>query len=125
MSDFEFEARLERLFAQPPRLPDGEAFSKRVESKLERGWTVRRVLIGVAGLTGGFVAVSQTMSVSVLERLNGLSLPTISLTSGTGGQSLFSEEASRALASSEVTWMAAALIGLAFAFAASRWVENI
>ncbi len=125
MSDFEFEARLERLFAQPPRLEDGAAFTRRVESKLERGWTVRRLLIGVAGLAGGFVAVSQAMTSEMFERVNGISLPAVSFSSPSTGESVLSQETARVLASGEVTWMAAALIGLAFAFAASRWVENI
>ena len=66
MADFEFEGRLERLFAQPPRLADGDAFARRVEARLDREWTLRRVLIGAAGLAGAVVALGQTLGSGAL-----------------------------------------------------------
>ena len=63
MSDFNFEARLERLYAQPPRLSDGSVFVRRVEDRLEREWTLRRGLIVVAGAPAR-IALRQTLGPS-------------------------------------------------------------
>src|SRR3712207_4422875 len=75
MSDPSFEARLERLFAQPPRLPDSEQFAARVEARLEREWSLRRGFIAVAGLAGGAVAVTQTVGSQLTARTGAVLQP--------------------------------------------------
>jgi len=50
MVESEFERRLERLFADAPEMPDAGAFAARIESRLNAGWTARRMLIGAAGV---------------------------------------------------------------------------
>ncbi len=61
MDEREFEARLERLFNQPPAFDDNDAFARRVETKLNRNWRVRALSIAFAGSVGGLIALSQTL----------------------------------------------------------------
>ncbi|NEX91282.1 hypothetical protein [Caulobacter sp. 17J65-9] len=61
MVEREFEAGLERMFAQAPVYPDAEMFSDRVLAKLDRSWRWRRLGIGAAGAVGGVIAISQTL----------------------------------------------------------------
>jgi hypothetical protein len=48
MSDLDFEMKLDRLFNEPPAMPDSEAFARLVEMRLDRGWTVRQLALGAA-----------------------------------------------------------------------------
>ena len=72
MADLDFETRLERMFAQPPAFADADAFARRVESRLDRAWTVRRWAIGAAGLVGGVIATGQVLGANVTQRMQGL-----------------------------------------------------
>ena len=58
MSD-DFDAQLGRLFNQAPAFPDNEAFAARVTARLDRDWTMRRIMIGVGGLAAGMVVAWQ------------------------------------------------------------------
>ena len=69
MAEIDFERRLERLFAQAPDMPDAQAFSERVERRLDRGWNVRRWLIGAAGLAGGVIGASQLVMSNLFQRV--------------------------------------------------------
>src|SRR3712207_3594014 len=75
MSDFDFDARLERLYAQPPRVSDPEGFTRRVNERLEREWGVRRLAISALGLAGAAVAVSQTLGSETVGRLAAMAEP--------------------------------------------------
>ena len=127
MSDFDFEARLERLYAQPPRVGDADLFALEVEERLEREWTFRRALIGVAGLVGAGVMLSQTLGSETLARLSGLAEPAGRLFSDALGE--LSPQALAAqtpmLWSGEALWTIAALGGLAAAFFATRWADQL
>jgi amino acid transporter len=68
MADLEFEGRLDRLFAEAPALGDAEAFARRVQSRLDRSWVLRRGLIGGLGVVGGLIAVGQVAASGVLDR---------------------------------------------------------
>lgn len=121
MSDFEFEARLERLFSQPPPVTDPGVFAAQVQARLERGWALRRVLIGAAGLLGGAVAASQTFGSGVLARLGEAELPVESLVARVRSEQLLSGEGLGALGGSgEVVWVAAAMLALTVGIAATR-----
>ena len=61
MSDPEFEARLGRLYSEAPAFGDADGFARRIEAKLARSWTLRRLLIGMAGIVGGVVAAGQML----------------------------------------------------------------
>jgi hypothetical protein len=61
MAEIDFERRLERLFDEAPGTADADAFARRVEQRLDRGWILRRWLIGSAGVAGGLIAASQLL----------------------------------------------------------------
>lgn len=121
MSDFEFEARLEQMFSQPPPVTDPGVFAAQVQARLERGWAFRRLLIGAAGLLGGAVAASQAFGSGVLARLGEAELPVDSLMAEIRSEAWLSGEGLGALgASGEVVWIAAAMLALTVGIAATR-----
>ena len=61
MAELDFEMRLDRMFNEPPVMSDAEAFARLVEMRLDRGWNLRQVAIGSAGLVAGLVGVSQLL----------------------------------------------------------------
>jgi maltoporin len=69
MAEIDFERRLERLFATTPDLPDAQAFAERVERRLDRGWNLRRWLIGAAGMAGGVIGASQLVMSNLFQRV--------------------------------------------------------
>ena len=69
MSDPSFETRLHKLFADSQPFADAPLFAASVESRLSRGWALRRVLIGVAGAVGGAVAVFQIAAAGMGPKL--------------------------------------------------------
>lgn len=73
MAQVEFEHTLLDLFAEAPAMQGGTAFLAAVEARLERGWMMRRWLIGGLGAVGGLVAASQWATASLsLRRDSGL-----------------------------------------------------
>ena len=121
MSDFEFEARLERMFSQPPRVTDPAAFAAQVQGRLERGWTFRRVLLGAGGLLGGGVAASQAFGSGPLSRVGEIQAPVEPLLAELRSERLSIGTDLTALAGSgEVVWIAAAMLALTVGIAATR-----
>jgi len=59
MSADEFDPRIERLFAETPRLPDADLFHAEMLARLARGGRVRAGVLTVAGALGGLVAVRE------------------------------------------------------------------
>ena len=126
MSDFDFEARLERLYAQPPRLSESDAFARRVEDRLEREWSMRRGLILAAGVVGAGVTLSQTLGSELFQRLSAMAEPAARI----AAQSLTGSAPRELLAqpmlwSGEALWTLAAVAGLIAAFAATRWADAL
>lgn len=64
MSADEFDPAIERLFARSPAMPDASLFTARVEERLQKGSRVRFVVLGLAGVFGGLVAVREVVSVN-------------------------------------------------------------
>ena len=121
MSDFEFEARLERLFSQPPPVSDPAAFAAGVQARLERGWGVRRMAIGAAGVVGAVIAASQTFGSSLLQQVESVKMPVEPLLAEVRPSRLMSAENMQVLAGSgEVVWIAAAMLALTVGIAATR-----
>jgi hypothetical protein len=121
MSDFEFEARLEHLFSHPPAVTDPGVFAAQLQERLERGWALRRIVIGAAGILGGAVAASQAFGSGVLARLGEVQVPVKSLVAEMGSKPLLSSEGLGALGGSgEVVWIAAAMLALTVGIAATR-----
>lgn len=73
MVEREFEAGLERMFAQSPAFGDADAFTRRVETRLNRDWRLRTFGLGTAGVVGGVVAASQTIGAGLFGRVQHLS----------------------------------------------------
>jgi hypothetical protein len=126
MADLDFETRLERLFAQPPAFADSDIFARRVESRLDRSWTVRRWAIGAAGLAGGLVATGQVLGSNISQRMQGFG--TEAMADVTDGLRSFAPEwkaLSLLPVGTEVLWMGAALAIMAVALVATRMLEEL
>ena len=121
----DFEAQLVQMFDAPPAFVDADLFASTVTQRLDRGWQVRSLVIGGAGLIGGVIAVSQIMATNLMGRVESLSL---------GAQQhlvsrlIQSVEAHLVLPSlpfgGEGLWMSAGLAGLALVFALTRAIEE-
>ena len=126
MADLDFETRLERMFAQPPAFVDADAFARRVESRLDRSWTVRRWAIGAAGLVGGVVATGQVVGSNLSERMQGFGAEAMAdLTAGARGFAPELKALSLLPVGTEVLWMGAALAIMALALVATRMLEEL
>lgn len=128
MADHEFEARLHRLFGEAPAFPDAPLFAARVESRLDRGWTARKLLIGGAGVLGGGFAVAQLLVANLGARLREVSNESLAVAQNglanlPGGTELANL---RALPfSGEAVWLVLGLAVLAGALLATRSVEEL
>ncbi|WP_430418750.1 hypothetical protein [Phenylobacterium sp.] len=124
MAELDFERRLERLFMDAPELPDAAAFAQRIESKLDRGWNLRRWLIGAAGLTGGVIGASQLFMSNLFERVE-----TAEQSARLVGQGLSrvspSTDMVSALSGGYGVWIAVALAAVAMFYFASRLIEEM
>ena len=121
MAELEFEARLDRLFAQAPNFPDAAIFALKVDHRLERGWTVRRTLIG------GLFGVAQVVSSGVLGRAEMLSAQSSKLLSQNLHQfiPLHLSLLDDLPFGREVLGMSAALAVIALVLALTRAIEEI
>lgn len=125
MAELDFERRLERLFDQPPFFADEAAFAEQVERRLDRGWNLRRMLIGAAGLAGGVIGASQLIMSNVFQRVE-----TASVGSGEVVRSI-AQVAPRAdllealPTGSMVIWVASGLAVLFMGFVLTRVIEEI
>jgi hypothetical protein len=124
MAEVDFERRLERLFSQSPELPDAHAFAERVERRLDRGWTARRLLIGAAGMTGGVIGASQLLMSNLFQRVETAEQSARVLSQGLARVSPTSDMVS-ALSGGYGLWIAVGLAVLAMAFVVSRMIEEI
>jgi len=125
MAEPDFEAQLTRMFAEAPSFPDASLFNAEVAAKLDRGWTVRRMFIGLAGTAAGLIAAFQILSSRFSSEVSQLSR---------NGSHNFETEINAGLAklntvltspgSSEAVWLSACLAVAALAFAITRMVED-
>ena len=67
-----FEARLDKMFAEPPAFDDAGSFAGNVQSKLNRSWATRRLVIGALGGIGGLIGVGQIVSSGVVGHMKSL-----------------------------------------------------
>ncbi len=124
MADLDFETQLSRLYGQAPALRDAETFARQVTDKLDRGWALRRVLIGATGVVAGVAAAVQMVGARFEGELSQLSEGTQKLDLG------LSKLTSRydqlfTLGGSETLWLGVALAGLALAFAVTRLMDEV
>lgn len=121
----EFERRLERLLAEAPDFPDAEAFAARVERRLDRGWRLRRLLIGAAGLAGGVIGASQLIVSNFVSRVGVASEESAELVTAGWKQVAPGANLLASLPySGEGLWLAAALAVVAMGFAVTRMIEE-
>lgn len=64
MSADEFDADIERMFAQTPRMADAELFAARVDARLASGSRLRATALTAAGLVGGVFAVRESLKLN-------------------------------------------------------------
>ena len=131
MSDPSFEARLQRLFSDHPHYPDAPLFAAEVENRLSRGWALRRVLIGAAGVAGGLIAVAQIAGAGLVGRIgdaNRLARDTAMALHTSAAQipgPIGSVGQLTLPFGGEVLWLVAGLAVLAGAFLVSRSIQEI
>ena len=58
------------MFAESPALPDAPLFAIRIEETLGRGWALRRLMIGAAGVLGGGIAVAQVVGANLAHQVS-------------------------------------------------------
>lgn len=130
MADKSFEAELERRFADAPTFPDADLFAARVGVVLDRGWGLRRLLIGGLGLAGGLIGGIQILRLDVLARIGSLQTSPQSLVAS--GLAHFPQ--ARALADVvssgssldvEVLWMSGGLAILAIGLFVTRTFRDV
>jgi len=126
MAELDFERGLEHLFAEAPYFSDADTFASRIEGRLNRGWTMRRWLIGAAGVAGGLIGASQLFLSNVAQRIGDASegsnrLIHASLAQVKPGVGLLS------LVQSDwvVVWVASGLAIVAMGFVLTRVIEEI
>jgi hypothetical protein len=121
MAERNFEVELGRMFAEAPALPDANLFALRVDERLNRGWTVRRLVIGGMGVAGGVIGGAQVLGGGVIERLGGAA-------TDAGGQltgKIVDVVENNLMPQSfplnaEVVWLVAVVVAAALAFAVTR-----
>ena len=124
MDDPDVETRLSRWFADTPAFEDSDAFTRRIERRLNRSWALRRGLIGAAGVGGGLIAVVQMLGVHLFEWLHDASQSSaVAVTEGAKAVLELRRLGDIPLGA-EVLWTAGALAVLAVVLMATRSLEE-
>jgi hypothetical protein len=121
----EFEAQLDRMFAEPPAFEDAGAFAGHVQSKLNRNWTTRRLVIGALGGIGGLIGVGQIVSSGVVGHMKSLAQGAPSLASLDLSHWHGRLNAGVSPTTSGAVWLGLAAIVIALALALSRLIEDV
>jgi hypothetical protein len=125
MADPSFEHALHRLFQDAPVLPDAGRFAARIEARLEREWTARRILIGLGGAAAGVAAMWQLMGASTLARLVGaVENPTGAVARQTDALRLSLGAVQSLPYAGEVTWLLGGMILLAVGLLGARAADQ-
>lgn len=125
MAEVDFERTLERLFGEAPSFPDSDSFVARIERRLDRGWTLRRVMIGAAGAIGGVIGASQLIMSRFVDRLESASEGSARIISAGWNQVAPNAGFFTALPSgSAVVWASLALALLAMGFVVTRLIDE-
>ena len=125
MAEPDFEAQLTRLYNEPPAFPDAELFTAQIAASLDRGWALRRVLIGGAGVAAGVIAAVQLVTTRFSAELEALSRDgTRDINADIGVALDKLNQVVSTPASVEALWLAAGLALLALGFAVTRAMEE-
>ena len=126
LADPTFEVLLDRLFGQSPDLSDQDAFAAGVRRRLDRSWTLRRLVIGGLGVVGGLIGVGQLAASGVVGRAHILSVQSSRLASIAVANHLPERLFADLLPlGSDVLWAAGVLCLLALALAVMRAIGDI
>jgi hypothetical protein len=125
MVEAEFERRLERLFGDAPEMPDAGPFAARIETRLNKGWTARRWLIGAAGVVGGVIGASQLMLSNVFQRVETAGDSARLLSSGLSRIAPRGDLLQAVSGADGVVWVAVSLAVLMMAFVLTRVIGEI
>jgi hypothetical protein len=125
VADLDFETQLSRLYGQTPVFRDADLFAQQVTSRLDRGWALRRVLIGATGVVAGVAAAAQLVGARFASEFSEMSQD--------GAQQLdlgldkltHRYDQLFTLGGSETLWLVAALAGLALAFGITRLMDEV
>ncbi|MDP1632054.1 MAG: hypothetical protein Q8L66_11615 [Caulobacter sp.] len=125
MAELDFEMKLDRMFNEPPAFADAEPFATLVEMRLNRGWNLRQMGIGAAGLVAGLVGVSQLLNSQLLLDVSQVTeRQALAFSGGVTGLAKMSANLSALPFGGEAVWLAMALGVMALAFAVTRAVEG-
>lgn len=125
MADLDFETQLSRLYGQAPVFRDAELFAQQVTDRLDRGWALRRVLIGATGVVAGVAAAAQLVSARFSNEFSDMSQD------GARQLDLGLDKLTHrydqlfTLGGSETIWLGVGLVGLALAFAVTRLMDEV
>ncbi len=126
MAEPAFEQRLVRLFADAPSAPDAPLFAHRLEARLDRAWTARRLTIGVAAFGSASAAVWQFAASAGVARLEEAARAPLMLIDK---RLRLAEAAANLLhalpLAGEAVWLLGGLVLLAAGLAATRLVDEI
>lgn len=127
MADLDFEMKLDRMFNEPPAFHDSAAFAKLVEMRLDRGWGMRQIALGVAGLAAGAIGAAQLVGSRFLLETGAAATGREFEALGQSMANLFrvGEIAQALPIGGQALWMGAALAVMAVAFAVFRTVEEL
>jgi hypothetical protein len=125
VADLDFETQLSRLYGQAPTFRDSELFAQQVTEKLDRGWALRRVVIGATGVVAGLAVAVQMVGSRFVGELSAVSRDgTQQLDLGLDKLAARYDQLVTA-SGAETLWVAAALAALALAFAVTRLLDEV
>jgi len=126
MAELDFEMKLDRMFNDPPALADSHAFAKLVEMRLDRGWNLRQIVMGVAGLIVGVIGVFQLVGSRFLFNASAEAGEQMQIFTDLFRQvERAGDMVSMLPFGGQAIWMAAGLGVMALAFAVARTVEEL
>src|ERR1700727_2611265 len=73
MADRTFEMELDRMFGEAPVFAANDLFAGRGEGRLDRGWPLRRLVIGGLGIVGGLIGGAQVLGSGLIARMGEIS----------------------------------------------------
>jgi hypothetical protein len=125
VADLDFEAQLSRLYGQAPAFRDAELFAQQVTERLDRGWALRRVVIGATGVVAGLAAAVQLVGGRFAEEFSAVSRDGAQKLDLGLGQLTSRYDQLFTMGGSETLWIAAALALLALAFGVTRLMDEV
>jgi hypothetical protein len=125
VADLDFETQLSRLYNQAPTFRDAELFAQQVTERLDRGWAMRRVVIGATGVVAGLAVAVQMLGSRFVSEFSTLSRDgTQKLDLGLDKLVTHYDQVVGSNGT-ETLWVVAVMAVLALAFAVTRLVDEV